>query len=344
MRLTEPPIPTRYGAAVDVLAFMHGQDWETDLPLPDGTVWRVPPYDREALLVETDLFSTWFAGNGGEPAFPEERKEPFRQAWSDMLGRVGPETTLALRDFHSPNILWLPDARRTRPGRRHRFPGRGDGPSRLRSSPRSARTRGSTLPEELERDLIDRYVAARRAASPGFDAAGFEAAYAIFAAQRATKILGIFTRLALAEGKTTATSATAHRLKRLLARTLRHPVLSDMRVWYEPFLRDGRRCRMTMPKMAMVLAAGMGRRMRPLSALTPKPLVEVGGVALIDHCLDDLADAGVERAIVNVHYLAELVESHLRRRRRPPEIVVSDERKMLLDTGGGIRKALPAAR
>ncbi len=98
---------------------------------------------------------------------------------------------------------------------------------------------------------------------------------------------------------------------------------------------------MTMPKVAMVLAAGMGRRMRPLSALTPKPLVEVAGVTLIDHCLDNLAEAGVERAIVNVHYLAELVESHLRRRRGGPEIVVSDERRALLDTGGGIKKALP---
>jgi MurNAc alpha-1-phosphate uridylyltransferase len=98
---------------------------------------------------------------------------------------------------------------------------------------------------------------------------------------------------------------------------------------------------MTMPRVAMVLAAGMGRRMRPLSATTPKPLVEVGGVALIDHCLDNLAQAGIARAVVNVHYLADLVEAHLRRRRGAPEIAISDERGGLLDTGGGIARALP---
>lgn len=95
------------------------------------------------------------------------------------------------------------------------------------------------------------------------------------------------------------------------------------------------------PKRAMVLAAGYGKRMRPLSAATPKPLISVAGKALLDHCLDGLAACGVERAIVNVHYLADLVEAHLRRRQAPPVIIVSDERAGLLDTGGGIAGALP---
>ena len=94
------------------------------------------------------------------------------------------------------------------------------------------------------------------------------------------------------------------------------------------------------PKRAMVLAAGHGKRMRPLSTTTPKPLISVAGKALLDHCLDGLAAGGVETAIVNVHYLADLVETHLSRR-RAPHIVISDERAELLDTGGGIAKALP---
>lgn len=94
------------------------------------------------------------------------------------------------------------------------------------------------------------------------------------------------------------------------------------------------------PTRAMVLAAGIGKRMRPLTATTPKPLIEVGGKALIDHGLDRLADAGVTTAVVNVHYLADLVEFHVLKRRRP-DIVVSDERGKLLETGGGIVKALP---
>lgn len=90
---------------------------------------------------------------------------------------------------------------------------------------------------------------------------------------------------------------------------------------------------------AMVLAAGLGKRMRPLTASQPKPLVRVAGKPLIDHALDRLADAGIGRAVVNMHYLADALEAHLKERRRPPEIRLSDEREQLLETGGGMVKA-----
>ena len=96
---------------------------------------------------------------------------------------------------------------------------------------------------------------------------------------------------------------------------------------------------MTGPKTAMVLAAGLGTRMRPLTNNRPKALVEVGGRALIDHVLDRLAEAGVERAVVNVHWFADRLEQHLQARGRGPEIVISDERAELLETGGGLKKA-----
>jgi MurNAc alpha-1-phosphate uridylyltransferase len=95
-----------------------------------------------------------------------------------------------------------------------------------------------------------------------------------------------------------------------------------------------------MPKRAIVLAAGLGTRMRPYNGHVPKPLVQIGGKSLIDYCLDRLADTGVERAVVNVHHLADAIEHHLAARRRP-QIVISDERSVLLGTGGGIKKALP---
>ena len=95
-----------------------------------------------------------------------------------------------------------------------------------------------------------------------------------------------------------------------------------------------------MPKSAIVLAAGLGTRMRPYNGHIPKPLVAVGGKSLIDYGLDRLADSGVERAVVNVHHLADAVERHLAQRQRP-HIVISDERAELLGTGGGIAKALP---
>jgi MurNAc alpha-1-phosphate uridylyltransferase len=91
---------------------------------------------------------------------------------------------------------------------------------------------------------------------------------------------------------------------------------------------------------AMVLAAGLGTRMQPLTDTLPKPLVKVAGKALIDHVLDRLADAGVTRAVVNVHHMADQIESHLKGRTRPA-IDISDERGELLDTGGGVLKALP---
>ena len=96
----------------------------------------------------------------------------------------------------------------------------------------------------------------------------------------------------------------------------------------------------SMPRTAMVLAAGLGTRMRPLTDTMPKPLVPVAGKPLLDHVLDRLADAGVERAVVNVHYLAEQIIAHTASR-TTPSVTISDERGLLLGTGGGVAKALP---
>lgn len=96
----------------------------------------------------------------------------------------------------------------------------------------------------------------------------------------------------------------------------------------------------TSPTTAMVLAAGLGTRMRPLTDRMPKPLVPVGGKALLDHVLDRLAEAGVATAVANVHYLADQIIQHVAAR-RAPRVVISDERDIILGTGGGVVKALP---
>lgn len=92
--------------------------------------------------------------------------------------------------------------------------------------------------------------------------------------------------------------------------------------------------------VAMILAAGLGKRMRPLTATRPKPLVRVAGRPLIDHCLDKLKEAGVARAVVNVHYLPGQIAAHLSNR-TDPVVAISDEADALLETGGGLIKALP---
>src|SRR6476659_6545832 len=95
------------------------------------------------------------------------------------------------------------------------------------------------------------------------------------------------------------------------------------------------------PHTAMVMAAGLGKRMRPLTATKPKPLVEVNGKALLDHVLEKLRLAGVRRIVVNVHYLADALEAHLKSRDHGLEIVISDERDLLMETGGGLVQAAP---
>ena len=103
---------------------------------------------------------------------------------------------------------------------------------------------------------------------------------------------------------------------------------------------DAARPFFAMPDTAMIFAAGLGTRMRPITNASPKPLVKVGGKALLDHALDRFAEAGVATAIVNVHYLPDQIERHLAGR-AAPRVIVSDERALLLDQGGGIKKVLP---
>lgn len=229
------PIIERYEAAVDVLVFMHGREWPQQAPLPDAQTYLLPPYDREALLVEISLFPDWFGGHGGEPAFPPERREEFLFEWGRLVDRIDiSQTTWVMRDFHSPNILWqrqacgldrvgiidFQDALIGHPA------------YDVASLAQDARI---AMSEEHESRLKARYVAGRVAQNAAFDREAFDTAYAILGLQRATKVLGIFTRLALAEGKPGYRRHRAH-LKALIHRSLRHPVLSPLRLWYEPYL------------------------------------------------------------------------------------------------------------
>lgn len=98
---------------------------------------------------------------------------------------------------------------------------------------------------------------------------------------------------------------------------------------------------MTKIETAMIMAAGLGKRMRPLTETRPKPMVEVAGKAMIDHCFDKLVEAGIAKAVVNVHYLADMLEAHLAAIPYPIAIRISDERAQLMETGGGLVQAEP---
>jgi len=95
------------------------------------------------------------------------------------------------------------------------------------------------------------------------------------------------------------------------------------------------------PHTAMIMAAGLGKRMRPLTATKPKPLITVAGKALLDHVLERLRAAGVQKVVGNVHYLADALEAHLSSRAHGVDVIISDERSLLLETGGGLVKAAP---
>jgi tRNA threonylcarbamoyl adenosine modification protein YjeE len=229
------PAMERYETAVDLLAFMHERGWPETVPLAGYLPYRLPPYDRDALLVEVSLFADWHAGSDGARPFSPAQRAGFLQAWAEVLKRVDDcPRTWVLRDFHSVNLLWLPreeglwrlgvldfqDALL------------GHAAYDLASLAQDARAR--VTPEE-EAHLKSRYIETRLKTEPGFDVEAFEAAYAVLGAQRATKILGAFSRLAAAEGKSGYLCHIPH-VRGLLAHNLAHPVLSPLRLWYQPFL------------------------------------------------------------------------------------------------------------
>ncbi len=226
------PIPERYSAAIDVLAALHGHPPPGPLPLPDGTRYVIPPFDRVAMSVEVEQLADWYVPWQTGAEMPGDRRSTFRELWSALIdGTAGFERNVLLRDVHSPNLFWLP-----RHGDEARiglidFQDAMIGPTAydVASLVQDARV---TVEPALAGDLVERYVAARRAASADFDVEDFERALAVMSAQRATKILGIFVRLKLRDGKP---GYLAHipRLQRYLAAALRHPALHPLRDFYE---------------------------------------------------------------------------------------------------------------
>jgi tRNA threonylcarbamoyl adenosine modification protein YjeE len=226
------PIPERYADAASVLAFLHASDTPAKLPRGDGRAYAVPPYDLDALLIEVELFVEWYASHVAGVRLSSGAKAIFLSLWRTALNDIAAcRDTWVLRDYHSPNLIWLPERRGLARVGIIDFQDcvMGHPAYDVASLLQDARV---TVADDLELRLLSHYAKARRAADPTFDMASFATAYAILGAQRATKILGIFTRLDKRDGKP-AYLAHMPRVQSYLAKSLAHPALAELKGWYK---------------------------------------------------------------------------------------------------------------
>ncbi len=224
------PIEARYAAAIDLLAAFHGRKLPEMLPVTAQLEYRLPPYDLEAFLIEAELLLDWYLVGAGQPAAAPARAS-FLSLWREaLLSAIAAPATWVLRDYHSPNLLWLAQrADIARIGLLD-FQDALAGPAAydVASLLQDARV---DVPEAMEMALLGHYVRARLTDDPEFDTSGFTRTYATLAAQRATKILGIFARLDRRDGKPQYLRHMP-RLWNYLQRSLAHPALNSLKAWY----------------------------------------------------------------------------------------------------------------
>ncbi len=230
------PLDPLYALAVDGLLAIRASKPPRDLPVAHAESYRAPDFDREALEVELDLLLQWYFKLFPACGASEKLSRTFFEAWSPLLGWLGKQDKdLVLRDYHSPNLLLCGE--RSGLGRLGVIDFQdavwGHPAYDLVSLLQDARLEA---PEKIERSLYARYCEGAHKTNPNFNSASFAKAYAILGAQRNTKILGIFARLSLRDGKN---GYLAHlpRIQRYLLRNLAHPDLKPLRAWYETHLR-----------------------------------------------------------------------------------------------------------
>jgi tRNA threonylcarbamoyl adenosine modification protein YjeE len=228
----EPPAPIEecYAAAVDLLAWLHGRELPGTLPVAPEIEYDLPHYDLQAFLIEAELLLDWYMDRAGAAPTSVTRKA-FAQLWREALApALAAPPTWVLRDYHSPNLLWLPQRDDIARIGVLDFQDALIGPPAydVASLLQDARV---DIPETMEVALLSRYVRARFNEDRAFDAAGFTSLYATLAAQRATKILGIFARLDRRDGKPQYLRHMP-RLWNYLQRSLAHPALAPLKAWY----------------------------------------------------------------------------------------------------------------
>jgi tRNA threonylcarbamoyl adenosine modification protein YjeE len=224
------PIAERYEAATDMLAALHRHSLPAILPVAPQIDYAMPTFDTEALLVEVGLMLEWYLPDrAAEPT--DSLRAEFVTMWRDLLSKpAAAARTWVLRDFHSPNLIWLGERSGTARVGTIDFQDAVLGPAAydLVSLLQDARI---DIPEQLELALLTRYIKERRASDATFDPAGFAELYAILSAQRNTRLLGTFARLNRRDGKPQYLRHQP-RIWTYLNRSLAHPVLAQAREWY----------------------------------------------------------------------------------------------------------------
>ena len=228
----EPPAPVeeRYAAAVDVLIALHGHNLPETLPVAPQVQHTLPRYDIDALLMEAELLLDWYLPSLGAK-ISDATRTVYVAMWREALQTaIETDLTWVLRDFHSPNLLWLPDRQGVAKVGVLDFQDALIGPAAydLASLLQDARV---DVPDTLEVSLLGRYVQKRRDADSDFDPPRFIKTYATLAAQRASKILGIFARLDRRDGKPQYLRHIP-RVWAYLQRSLTHPSLATLNGWY----------------------------------------------------------------------------------------------------------------
>ena len=224
------PIRERYEAAVDALIALHAERLPDILTVAPQVEHHIPYYDINAFLIEAELLVDWFLPRLNTTMADSER-DSFRALWRELLQpAIDAPPTWVLRDFHSPNLLWLPRRREIARLGVLDFQDAVMGPAAydLASLLQDARV---DVAEQMELALLGRYVRGRRQADPEFDASGFIKMYVTLAAQRASKILGIFARLDMRDGKPQYLRHMP-RVWGYLQRSLSHPALETLSAWY----------------------------------------------------------------------------------------------------------------
>jgi len=358
-----------YALAVDLLIDLHRKF----VPARHS---GLPVFDDARALREVSLLLEWYWPAIQDAPLTPALRDAYVAAWRAVLPkRHAVPDTLVLFDYHVDNLMILPDRKGVAACGLLDFQD-----ALIAPRPFDLVSLLKDVRRDVSPDLVTAMRERYLAGFPALDRAAFDVSYAVIGAQRNTRILGTFARLLLRDGKPNYLQFMP-RTWTLVESDIAHPALAPVRDWFDRALPPPARrapaldeallkragnmtlapaqrarlkelvaakteshgsanaTRSSVPVRAMVLAAGFGTRLRPLTDTVPKPMVKVAGKPMIDTVIDRLAAIGVGEIVVNTHHLAEVIESHLRDRRQP-RIVFSREHD-ILETGGGIKKALP---